>query len=64
MGVEVTFEDASVQVYANRTMLRHPRETLLAPKGKSQHTLDLSRTTLYIPFCPLLSPHPPLHTPH
>ena len=33
VGVEVTFEDASVQVYANRVLLRDPREASRAPRG-------------------------------
>jgi serine/threonine protein kinase len=33
VGVEVVFEDGSVQLYANRALLRHPKESLLAPRG-------------------------------
>jgi hypothetical protein len=32
-GVEVTFEDASVQVYANQVLLRDPHEVARAPRG-------------------------------
>ena len=33
LGVEVVFEDGSLQIYSNRVQLRHPREMDASPKG-------------------------------
>ena len=33
VGVEVVFENGSVQIYSNRVLLRYPNEAIRAPKG-------------------------------